>query len=153
MFRSLLLALALAAEVSSVADAQTAQNPLMTPTNAFRRMTDPVQAAVGPTAQATMVPASKLVDPMGGQPLGSFYVVNPNNVWVRLKGYSAGNLAACTSNPVTPSTGWLWPPGHVAVYSTQNPACVSTMAVPMPGFPITASTTYAPIELSYGFGQ
>lgn len=151
MFRSLLLALALVAGVSSVADGQTAQNPLMTPTNAFRRMTDPVQAAVGPTAQATMVPANRLVDPMSGLPLGSFYVVNPNNVWVRLRGYS--NADACTSGGVTPTTGWLWPPGHVAVYSTQNPVCVSTMAVPMPGFPISASTTYAPIELSYGFGQ
>jgi hypothetical protein len=153
MIRSILLALAFAAGVSGVAGAQTAQNPLITPNNAFRRMTDPVQAAVGPTAQATMVPASKLIDPMSGLPLGSFYVVNPNNVWVRLRGFSAQNVDNCTSVGVTPSTGWLWPPGHVAVYSTQNPACVSTMAVPMPGFPISATTTYAPIELSYGFGQ
>ena len=153
MIRSILLALALVAGASSAADAQTQLNPLMVPTNAFRRMTDPVQAPVGPTAQATMVPASKLIDPQSGLPLGSFYVVNPNNVWVRLRGFSAANVDNCTSVGVTPSTGWLWPPGHVAVYSTQTPACVSTMAVPMPGFPISAGTTYAPIELSYGFGQ
>ncbi len=151
MFRIVLLALALAAGISGVARAQTAQNPLLTPSNAFRRMTDPVQVAVGPAAQATMVPASKLIDPMSGLPLGSFYVVNPNNVWVRLRGFSAGNVSDCSSVGVTPSTGWLWPPGHVAVYSTQNPVCVSAMAVPMPGYPLTGS--YAPLELSYGFGQ
>ncbi len=151
MIRSILLALALAAGVSSAAEGQTAQNPLMVPNNSFRRMTDPVQAAVGPTAQATMVPASKLIDPMSGLPLGSFYVVNPNNVWVRLRGFSAQNIDNCTSVGVTPSTGWLWPPGHVAVYSTQNPVCVSAMAVPMPGYPLTGN--YAPLELSYGFGQ
>jgi hypothetical protein len=153
MIRTILLALALAAGASSAADAQTQLNPLQTPMNAFRRMTDPVMVTVGPTAQPTMVPDGKLIDTQSGLRLGSFYVVNPNNVWVRLRGFSAQNVADCTAVGVTPSTGWLWPPGHVAVYSTQTPACVSAMAVPMPGFPITGTTTYAPIELSYGFGQ
>lgn len=144
LFLALVLAVA-----SSAAEGQTAQNPLVAPTNAFRRMSEPVQATVGPTAQATMVPADRLLDPLSGLKLGSFYVVNPNNVWVRLKGFA--NAADCNAVGVTPATGWLWPPGHVAVYSTQSPVCVSAMAVPMPGYPLTGS--YAPIELSYGFGQ
>jgi hypothetical protein len=122
-----------------------------TQTIPFRRMSEPLQAAVGPAAQPTMVPPALLRDPMNGLPLPSFYVANPNNVWVRLKGFTSA--ADCFSIGVTDSTGWLWPPGHVAVYSTQQPVCVSTKAVSMPGYPITSSTTFAPIELSYGPGQ
>ena len=120
-----------------------------TQTIPFRRMSDPVQLAVGPTAQATMIPPERLVDPMSGQRLSSFYVVNPNNVWVRARGFT--NAADCQNTGVTSTTGWLWPPGHVAVYSTQYPVCGSVMAVPMPGYPLTG--TYAPLEWSYGFGQ
>jgi hypothetical protein len=131
--------------IASSAFAQSTQ------TIPFRRMSEPTQVVVGATAQPTTIPAGRTNDPFTGLPLPSFYVVNPNNVWVRLKGFT--NTSDCSSIGVTPTTGWLWPPGHVAVYSTQFPACVSAMAVPMPGFPITAATTYAPIELSYGPGQ
>jgi hypothetical protein len=117
----------------------------------FRRMTDPLQVGIGPTPQMTMVPKSVLTDPATGLPLPSFYIVNPNNVWVRVKGFN--NAADCQSIGVTPTTGWLWPPGHVGVYSTQSPFCASAMAVPMPGYPLNANTTYAPLEWSYGVGQ
>jgi hypothetical protein len=120
-----------------------------TSTFAFRRMSEPVQAAVGPTAQATMVPPNLMLDPVSKQRLGSFYIANPNMVWIRLKGFS--NQDDCNNIGVTPTTGWLWPPGHVAVYSTQYPVCISVMAVPKPGFPLTGD--YAPAELSYGPGQ
>lgn len=46
-----------------------------TQTIPFRRMTDPVQLAVGPTAQATMIPPDRLKDPGSGAPLNSFLVV------------------------------------------------------------------------------
>jgi hypothetical protein len=117
----------------------------------FRRMSEPVQLAVGPTAQMTMVPPDRLKDPANGQPLTSFYVVNPNNVYVRFKGYSSA--ADCTNLSVTDTTGWLVPPGFVGIFSTQYPMCGSTKAVSMPGYPITSATTYAPLEWSYGFGQ
>lgn len=122
-----------------------------TQTIPFRRMTDPVQVQIGPTPQMTMVPQEKLKDPANGLPLSSFYVANPNQVWVRVKGFD--NAADCQNIGVTTTTGWLWPPGFVGVFSTQYPVCASAMAVSMPGYPITASTTYAPLEWSYGPGQ
>lgn len=123
-----------------------------TQTIPFRRMSEPVPVAVGSTAQMTMIPPERLVDPDAPTArLTSFYVVNPNNFWVRAKGFR--NAADCGSVGVTPTTGWLWPPGHVAVYSTQYPVCASAMAVPMPGFPLPADTAMKPIEWSYGFGQ
>lgn len=122
-----------------------------TQTIPFRRMTDPVQVNIGPTPQITVIPAATLKDPKNGLPLSSFYVANPNQVWVRVKGFDT--LADCQNIGVTPTTGWLWPPGFVGVFSTQYPFCASAMAVPMPGYPITASTTYAPLEWAYGPGQ
>ncbi|TXN36346.1 hypothetical protein [Methylobacterium sp. WL7] len=122
-----------------------------TQTIPFRRMSEPVMVQIGPTPQTTMIPAASLKDPMNGLPLSSFYVVNPNSVYVRVKGFS--NAADCANIGVTETTGWLWPPGFVGVFSTQYPFCASAMAVSKPGFPITASTTYAPLEWSYGPGQ
>jgi hypothetical protein len=132
--------------VASSAFAQSTQ------TIPFRRMTDPVQITVGASAQPTMVPPEKLVDPSTPSArLTSFYVVNPNNFWVRAKGFA--NASDCNATGVTPTTGWLWPPGHVAVYSTQYPVCASAMAVPMPGFPLPADAAMKPLEWSYGYGQ
>lgn len=123
-----------------------------TQTIPYRRMSDPVQITVSSTPQATMVPPEKLFDPASpAMRLTSFYVVNPNNFWVRAKGFT--NAADCNAVGVTPTTGWLWPPGHVAVYSTQYPVCASAMGVPMPGFPLPADAAMKPIEWSYGYGQ
>lgn len=117
----------------------------------FRRMSEPLQLTVGPESQPTMVPQSYLNDPVGGQPLSSFMVVNPNQVWVRFKGFSS--QADCTNVGVTPTTGWLVPPGFVGVFSTQRPVCGAVMAVSMPGYEIKTTTTFAPLEWSYGPGQ
>lgn len=122
-----------------------------TQTIPFRRMSEALQLAVGPTSQPTMVPPERLNDPATGQPLNSFMVVNPNQVWVRFRGFS--NQADCQNIGVTPTTGWLVPPGFVGVFSTQRPACGATMAVSMPGYEIKTTTTFAPIEWHYGFGQ
>jgi hypothetical protein len=122
-----------------------------TQTLPFRRMSEPVMVAIGPTPQMTMIPQGSLKDPVNGLPLSSFYVVNPNNVYVRVKGFNT--TAECSSVAVTETTGWLWPPGFVGVFSTQFPLCASAMAVSKPGYPITSSTTYAPLEWSYGPGQ
>ena len=98
------------ASVLAVALALLAAAPIVAPALAqstqslpFRRMSEPVQAAVGPTARATMVPPASLRDPMNGLPLPSFYVANPNQVWVRLKGFT--NAADCQSIGVTETTG------------------------------------------------
>jgi hypothetical protein len=117
----------------------------------FRRISDPVQLTVAATPTMTMVPQDRLKDPKSGQRVTSFYVVNPNSVYVRFKGFSTAD--DCANQAVTPTTGWLVPPGFVGVFSTQYPMCGSTLAVSMPGNPITSATTYAPLEWSYGFGQ
>lgn len=122
-----------------------------TQTSPFRRVSEPVRVMIGPNPQSTMIPPEQLRDPANGLLLSSFLVVNPNNVWVRVKGFT--NADDCNKVGVTPTTGWLWPPGFVAVFSTQFPVCASAMAVSMPGFPITANTTFVPVEWSYGPGQ
>jgi hypothetical protein len=122
-----------------------------TQTIPFRRMSEPVQLTVGTASQPTMIPPEKLVDPVSNQRLNSFLVVNPNQVWVRYRGFN--NAADCQNIGVTPTTGWLVPPGFVGVFSTQYPVCGATMAVSMPGYEIKTTTTFAPIEWHYGFGQ
>lgn len=135
--------------ISASAFAQGGYSPNTTP---FHRVNDPVMVAIGPMAQTTIIPASAMLDTDGVTKLGSFYIANPNNVWVRLKGFN--NQADCDAGtPVTAATGWLFPPGFVAVFSTQYPKCVSAMAVSEPGYPVTSSTQFAPLELAYGTGQ
>ncbi len=104
---------------------------------AFRRMTDPIRMAVGPTPTQIVVPPG-FIKPE----YTSFQVVNPNKFAVRLRG-SKG-----TYIPVSETTGWFWTPNLVAVYSTQYPDFMSTLAVPYQDE--LAGTGW--IELSYGVG-
>ncbi len=98
------------------------------------------QADGRPTAQKCDVPAGFIP-----ADANAFYVVNPNQCWVRLTG-SRGTYAA-----VTEETGWLLPPGFAGVFGTQKPEFMSTLAVERPGFPL-AGLTYAPLEIRYGMG-
>ena len=108
----------------------------------FRRSTDPVIVAVGyPTGAITTVSAEMMTAIMN---LNAFFVVNPNTCYVRLKGYQS-------SQAISEYEGWLFPPGHVAVYSTQRPRFMSALAVARPGFPVDPNDL-APLEVSYGNG-
>lgn len=109
----------------------------------FRRLTDPMQMAAEPTAQKFDVPAG-FFQP-GGPAFGamSFWICNPNNFWVRLKG-SNGTYVA-----VTDTTGWLFPPGFCGSFSTQYPEFMSVMSVSRQGIPAGSGA----LEISYGGGS
>lgn len=102
-----------------------------------------------------MIPAkdtASRVD-MGALPNGvtSFAMVNSYPVFMRLLGSSG------TFKPVVEGDGWLVPPGHFGVYSTQNPRFLSCIAVDRPNFPIkdgSGALLYpgAMLELFYGSG-
>lgn len=111
-------------------------------TTGFRRLTNPVMVQVGNgVGISTAVPADFI--PANAE---SFYVVNSSPCWVRLRGFKMGQ-----EGEVTEDTGWLLPPGHVAVYSTQKPERMSAMAVERPGFPVS-DEILVPLEVSYGYG-
>ncbi len=114
-------------------------------TFAFRRTTDPLQLPVGPQAMRFDVPAGFFDEGGPGYLATTFLVVNPNACYVRLRGTTTGE-----HRPVTPTTGWLFPPGFVGCFTTQKPISMSTLAVAMPGFPLPAE--YVPLELPYGGG-
>lgn len=93
---------------------------------------------------------------LGALPDGvtSFGVVNSYPVYIRLLG-----TPMSADNPVmaTPTDGWLFPPGHFGIYSTQFPKGLSCLAVARPGFPIkdaNGALLYpdAALELFYGSG-
>jgi hypothetical protein len=111
-------------------------------TTNFRRLTNPVFVQIGNgEAVSTDVPDNFI--PANAE---SFYVVNSSPCWVRLRGFKNGQ-----AGEVTAETGWLFPPGHVGVYSTQKPERMSAMAVERPGFPVSAEVL-VPLEISYGYG-
>lgn len=103
----------------------------------FRRVTDPFVLNVAPTAQRFDVPMD-----LKSAGYTSFYVVNPNSFWVRLRG-SQGSYVA-----ITETTGWLFPPGFAGVFSTQYPEFMSAMSVTRQGLPAGTGT----LEVSYGGG-
>lgn len=114
-------------------------------TFAFRRMTDPLMLQVGPQAIRFDVPGGFFDEGGPGYLVTTFLIVNPNACYVRLRGSNTS-----THVPVTPTTGWLFPPGFVGCFTTQRPISMSTLAVAMPGFPLP--TEFVPLELPYGGG-
>lgn len=106
-----------------------------------------------------MIPAGATasVVQLGALPKGvtSFGVVNSYPVHIRLIGTPME-----ASSPVLAGEGkgWLFPPGHFGIYSTQYPKAVSCIAVSRPGFPAfdangAALFPDAALELFYGSGQ
>lgn len=85
-------------------------------------------------------------------PMTAFCIVNPNKCWVRLRGTSKLILGSVptASIPVSDSTGWLFPPGVMAVFSTQKPTFMSAMAVEKQG--IIPQAPFYDVEVSYGIG-
>lgn len=111
-------------------------------TSGFRRLTNPVMVEVGNGAGVSTVLPQGFI-PANAE---SFFVVNSSNCYVRLRGFKMGE-----TGEVTAMSGWLFPPGHVAVYSTQKPERMSAMAVARPGYPVTPEGI-VPLEVSYGYG-
>ncbi len=108
----------------------------------FRRRTDPVMVAVGiGSAESTPVPEGWITPDCN-----AFCVVNSSPGWVRLRGFRDGQ-----NGQVEEGKGWLFPPGHIGVYATQQPQRMSALAVERPGFPVTAEII-VPLEVSYGDG-
>jgi hypothetical protein len=114
-------------------------------TYAFRRMTDPLLVPVGLTATEFEVPAGFFEE--GGPGFGStsFYVVNRNPCFVRLRGTSKSHKMF---QAVTAATGWCFSPGNHGPFSTQYPVKMSAMFAP--GLPAPAE--FQPLEVSYGGG-
>lgn len=112
---------------------------------AFRKMTEPLMLEVGPSVTKFDVPAGFFDANGPGFQATSWFVVNPNECWVRLRGTTSGSYV-----PVAANTGWAFPPGFAGVFSTQKPIFMSTLAVAKPGRPLPSE--YAPLELIYGGG-
>jgi hypothetical protein len=109
----------------------------------FRRMTNPLVLPVGPTAQRFDVPTNFFTSMAG---ITSFYVVNANNFWVRLKG---SPMSTTPYSDITETQGWLFSPGFQGAFTTQFPVWMSTLAVNRQG--LTPGTGV--LELCYGRGQ
>lgn len=108
------------------------------------------------TISPYMVPATNTASQVliGPLPEGvrSFAMVNAFPVFMRLVGSSQESGFI----PAADWTGWLIPPYHFGIYSTQYPKWVSAIAVDRPGYPIMngQSLLYptAVLELFYGAG-
>lgn len=88
------------------------------------------------------------------QGITSFGMVNSYPVWMRLLGSSE----ATGFMPAQEGDGWLIPPYHFGIYSTQYPKWISVIAVARPNFPITngsgqALYPTAALEIFYGAGE
>lgn len=115
----------------------------------FRRNT-----AVSPfMIPATDQPSKVAIGPLPDG-ITSFGMVNTYPVHIRLVGTPADG----EFNPAAEGVGWIVPPGHFGVYTTQFPKWVSAIAVDRPGFPIKDSSgallyPQARLELFYGSGS
>ena len=114
-------------------------------TFAFRKMTEALLLPVGASPTKFEVPAGFFDEGGPGYQATSWYVTNPNDCWVRLRGTTTGEYVA-----VSATSGWCFPPGFVGTFSTQRPIFMSTLAVPKPGRPLP--TEFAPLEIIYGGG-
>ena len=123
----------------------TASGKVMRP---FRRMTKGLLVPVAEAPTWMEVPEG-FID----ESYTAFMIVNPNVCWVGLGGTSG---AMDKPKPTVPNmaspdgTDWLFPPGHVAVYSTQYPVFMSAVAIAMPGFELPGQ--YVPLRVYYGYG-
>lgn len=104
-----------------------------------------------------MIPAKDVSTyvPLGSLPDGvtTFAAVNAFPVFIRLIGTPHGSATV----PAKDWDGWIFPPGHFGIYSTQNPKGLSAIAVARPGYPIVDSNGAllypdAQLELMYGSG-
>ncbi len=109
------------------------------------------------TVSPVMIPATDVASQvaLGALPSGvtSFAMVNAFPIFIRLTGSPETGFI-----PAADWQGWIVPPGHFGVYSTQYPFYLSCIAVERPGFPIyngSGQLLYpgAKLELLYGSGE
>ncbi len=115
----------------------------------FKRNLTVSPVLVPATNQASFVTLGRLPDSVT-----SFAMVNSYPVWIRLVGTP---MESQQNQMASGNTGWLVPPGHFGVYSTQFPRGLSALAVDRPGFPLLNSNgnlmyPQATLELFYGSG-
>lgn len=118
--------------------------------SSFKRQTDPIQVPVSPTPSKFVMPPRFI--PAQSE---SFWVVNPNSFWVRLKGSGSNFQGSGMSGEYAEvvgtdgeGTGWLFPPGFVGVFATQWPRFLSTVSVTKQG--LQAGDGF--LELAWGIG-
>lgn len=118
----------------------------------FRRMTRALLIPVSATASSYSVPDAYI-----RPEYDSFLVINPNQCWVGLRGTSwtdesqpKPTIALMADDD---GADWLFPPGHVSVWSTQFPEFMSAMALPMPGYSLPPADGYTPLRVYYGNGS
>ncbi|HEV2557953.1 MAG TPA: hypothetical protein VGU45_04945 [Microvirga sp.] len=133
------------AVASSMEESMGAQRLPGSGTYAFRRTTDPLLVPVTLDGSEYTVPAGFFDEGGPGFGTTSFYIVNRNPCFVRLRGTSKQHK---TFQRVTPETGWCFSPGNHGPFSTQYPVKMSAMFAE--GLP--APATFLPIEVSYGGG-
>jgi len=114
----------------------------------FFRMGEPVRILVSPTSGSTPYPES------GNVPIPpnvtTFRVTNNNPFAIRLKGTRQGQ----SFQPVTSTTGWLFLPGSVEIYTTVAPIQMAAMSVDGPFAASDPSQKAGTgfLELQYGTG-
>lgn len=132
------------AATQAVTDAGIPNAPLMP----FFRMGEPLRIPVSPTSGGNQFPASgNLTLPSG---CTTFRIANNNPFAVRLKGTRQGQ----NFQSVSSTTGWLFMPGAVEIYTTTQPILLSAMSVDGP-FAASDPTQKAGegfLELQYGTG-
>lgn len=124
--------------------------PEPTRTFPFRRNLVVSPIMVRATDVASYKPLGKLPDGVT-----TFGVINSYPVYIRLLGTPMG---AAEPMMAKEGDGWLFPPGHFGIYSTQFPKGLSAIAVERPGFPVKDSNgsllyPQAMLELFYGSGS
>ena len=135
---------ALNAATASATDIGIPNAPLMP----FFRMGDPLLIPVSPTSGSNPFPANGNV-PIPAN-VTTFRIVNCNPFAIRLKGTKAGQAF----QQVTATTGWLFLPGAVEIYTTTQPIQMSAMSFNGP-FAATDPAQVAGVgflELQYGTG-
>ncbi len=114
----------------------------------FFRMGEPLVIPVSPTSAGNQFPASGQVPIPDG--CTTFRIANNNPFAVRLRGTKPGG----TFTPVTATTGWLFMPGAVEIYTTTMPIYMSAMSVdgPFATSDVAQKAGTGVLELQYGTG-
>lgn len=107
----------------------------------YRRLTNPIMLPYGTTAQKTIVPQG-FIPPEAT----SFRATNRGTFPVRLKG--TVNSSDVPTLEVKEGEGWLFPPGHSEIFTTQFPEAMSTLSVAAFGLQAGSGV----LEISYGIG-
>ena len=132
------------AATQTVTDAGIPNAPLMP----FFRMGEPLMIPVSPTSGVNPFPSTgTLILPPN---VTTFRIANNNPFAVRLRGTRQGQ----SFQPVTLTTGWLFMPGAVEIYTTTQPTLMSAMSVDGP-FAVSDPGQKAGtgiLELQYGTG-